>query len=91
MNEISLLQVVAGAGADVSLTTLFCCKTGHESAISESLQDPGSLDEGTEGPLGRARASSDGCLFESSRIDEDVSQEAHFVFDKLPMVVGEVV
>lgn len=41
------------------------------------LQDPGSLDEGTDGPLGRARASSDGCLFESSRFDEDVTQEAH--------------
>lgn len=40
------------------------------------MQDPGSLDEGTDGPLGRARASSDGCLFESSRFDEDVTQEA---------------
>jgi len=39
------------------------------------LEDPGSLDEGTDGPLGRARASSDGCLFESSRFDEDVTQE----------------
>lgn len=35
-------------------------------------QDPGTLDTGIEGPMGRARASSDGCLFESSRLEEDV-------------------
>lgn len=42
------------------------------------LEDPGTLDTGIEGPMGRARASSDGCLFESSRLEEDVppGQEA---------------
>lgn len=41
------------------------------------LEDPDTLDTGIEG-LGRARASSDGCLFESSRLEEDVppGQEA---------------
>ena len=34
-------------------------------------QDPDTLETGIEG-LGRARASSDGCLFESSRLEEDV-------------------
>ena len=38
--------------------------------LSVSVQDPDTLDSGIEGPLGRARASSDGCLFESSRLDE---------------------
>ena len=35
-------------------------------------QDPDTLDTGIEGTMGRARASSDGCLFESSRLEEDV-------------------